>query len=124
MNDLLDRQKKIGITGLPQEGSQHLDTGSIDWQGGKAEGFYYKSLLQDQSNGIRSWLMKVDPGGFSPMHAHGEIEQIYVLEGSIYDQDKTYAQGQYVVRAPGTMHTTGSKTGAIVLLFYSSAKAG
>jgi anti-sigma factor ChrR (cupin superfamily) len=55
------------------------------------------------------------------MHAHNEIEQIYVLEGSFFDQDKTYTAGEYIVRAPGAMHTAGSDTGAVVLLFYSPA---
>ena len=50
-----------------------------------------------------------------------EFEQIYVLEGSLYDQDNTYQSGQFIIRAPGTMHTTGSENGAVVLLFYALA---
>jgi quercetin dioxygenase-like cupin family protein len=49
------------------------------------------------------------------------VEQIYVLEGTFYDQRKTYHAGEYIVRAPGAMHTAGSDTGALVLLFYSPA---
>ena len=65
--------------------------------------------------------MKVDPGAFSPLHAHEEIEQIYVLEGQFYDQAKTYGPGDFIVRAPGAMHSAGSEEGAVVLLFYSPA---
>ena len=66
--------------------------------------------------------MKVDAGAFSPMHAHDDIEQIYVLEGSFYDQDKTYGPGDYVIRAPGALHSAGSEEGAVVLLVYSPAR--
>ena len=63
--------------------------------------------------------MQVDAGAFSPMHAHEEIEQIYVLQGSFYDQEHNYGPGDFIVRAPGAMHTAGSVDGAVVLLFYS-----
>ena len=65
--------------------------------------------------------MKVDAGAFSPPHAHDELEQIYVLEGSLYDQHVNYQAGEFIVRAPGSMHSAGSETGALVLLFYSPA---
>jgi len=76
-------------------------------------------LMEDACTGLRTWLMKVEPGAFSAPHAHDEVEQIYVLEGSFYDQQKTYGAGEYIVRPPGAMHTAGSDTGAVVLLFYS-----
>ena len=65
--------------------------------------------------------MKVDPGAFSPTHAHDDVEQVYVLEGSFYDQDKTYGPGAFIVRAAGALHSAGSDDGALVLLFYSPA---
>jgi len=77
--------------------------------------------LEDAEKGIRTWLMKVEPGAYSPMHDHSEVEQIYVLEGTFYDQDQTYGPGDYIIRAAGAMHTAGSKDGAVVMLFYSAA---
>ena len=77
--------------------------------------------MEDQQAGVRTWLMKVEAGAFSPPHAHDQIEQIYVLEGSFYDQDKTCGPGEYIVRAMGAMHSAGSENGALVLLFYSPA---
>lgn len=77
--------------------------------------------MHDEQAGIRTWLMKVDAGAFSPLHAHDEIDQIYVLQGSFYDQHKTYDTGEYIVCAAGKMHSAGSAAGALVLLFYSPA---
>ena len=106
---------------LPKSGSIKLDTNRVEWSQGSNSGFHYKQLMEEHVASQRTYLMKVDAGAFSPMHAHEEIEQIYVLEGSLYDQDKTYQSGQFIARAPATMHTTGSKSGAVVLLFYAPA---
>ena len=98
---------------LPKSGSINLDTNQVEWSQGSRSGFHYKELVDERV--ARTYLMKVDAGAFSPMHAHEEFEQIYVLEGSLYDQDNTYQSGQFIVRAPATMHTTGSESGAVVL---------
>lgn len=106
---------------LPKSGSINVDTNQLEWSQVGNSGFHYKQLMEEHVASQRTYLMKVDAGAFSPMHAHEEIEQIYVLEGSLYDQDNTYQAGRFIVRAPGTMHTTGSKNGAVVLLFYAPA---
>ena len=101
-----------------------LKSSEIPWQSSDAPGFWVKPLIEDDHQGIRTWLMKVDPGAFSDMHGHSEYEQIYVLEGAFYDQDHEYCPGDFIVRAPGALHTAGSKEGAVVLLFYSPAPTG
>ena len=105
--------------GLPAGESVSVDVANDAWQGCGVDGFWIKPLLQDEQAGLRTWLMKVDAGAFSDLHAHDEIEQVYVLEGSFYDQHKTYRAGEYILRAPGALHSAGSESGAVVLLFYS-----
>jgi anti-sigma factor ChrR (cupin superfamily) len=119
MSELFSRQSQTGLNGLPRADSLVFDSSLIDWQDCGAEGFRIKPLLEDGKQGIRTWLMKVDAGAYSPPHAHEEFEQIYVLEGSFYDQDNTYGPGEFIVRAPQAMHSAGSETGALVLLFYA-----
>ena len=121
MIEIFNGQSLAKIPGLPQSGSLDFDSKQIDWQDCGAEGFLIKPLMEDKQAGVRTWLMKVEAGAFSPLHAHDETEQIYVLEGSFYDQDKTYGPGEYIVRAAGAMHSAGSENGALVLLFYSPA---
>lgn len=118
MNEIFSRQSTAGQVELPRTDSVDINSNQIDWQECGAEGFQIKPLVEDRATGIRTWLMKVDSGAFSPLHAHEEVEQIYVLEGSFYDQEKTYLVGDFIVRAPGAMHTAGSVDGAVVLLFY------
>jgi len=123
MSEVFVRQAQMGLVGLPPAASLDFDSKQIDWQECGAQGFRIKPLLEDTQAGLRTWLMQVDAGAFSPLHAHDEVEQIYVLEGSFYDQDKTYHPGEFIVRAPGAMHSAGSVDGAVVLLFYSPASS-
>lgn len=111
--------KAGGIVG-PVVGSLRYVSASADWQPTESKGFWTKPLFADSERGERTLLMKVDPGAWSPMHSHpGELEQIYVLEGSFYDQDTTMHAGDYCCRAPDAPHEAGSKDGAIVLLLYT-----
>ena len=108
-----------GIVG-PVMGSKRYASASADWQPTEAKGFWMKPLFEDAERGEKTMLMKVDPGAWSPMHTHpGELEQIYVLEGSFYDQDATMGPGDYCCRTPDAAHEAGSKDGAIVLLVYT-----
>jgi len=103
----------------PAEGTLVSRTGTDDWQDSGSDGFLVKPLHEDAATGRRTWLMKVDPGAWSPPHAHDEFEEIYVIDGSFYDGENTYHAGDFAIRAPGAMHEAGSKTGATVLLVYS-----
>jgi len=112
-----------GLTGVAERATRDFDSNAVDWQECGEDGFWIKPLFEDAGSGMRTWLMKVDAGAFSPLHAHEEFEQVYVIEGSFYDQDKTYAAGEFILRAPGAMHSAGSRDGAVMLLFYHPAQA-
>jgi anti-sigma factor ChrR (cupin superfamily) len=100
--------------------SASVATNQQDWQSAGVEGFWIKPLYENDQCKQRTWLMKVDAGAWSPAHAHDELEQILVLEGSFYDEEKSYGPGDFILRAPGAMHTAGSEQGAIVMLVYTS----
>jgi len=118
MNEMFINPKTSGLSSLPVDASAHIDAKQLCWQKCGADGFLIKPLLEINGQAIRTWLMKVEAGAYSPPHAHEEIEQIYVLEGSFYDDEKTYRAGEFIVRAAGAMHTAGSEDGALVLLIY------
>ncbi len=119
MSESFAAQTKSGLGALPKQGSLLVDSNASDWVETESDGFLVKSLLEDEHAGISICLMKVDAGAFAPLHAHEDVEQIYVIEGSFYDQEKTYGPGEYIVRAAGAMHSTGSKDGAVIMLIYS-----
>jgi anti-sigma factor ChrR (cupin superfamily) len=63
-------------------------------------------------------LIKLDPGAHLPMHKHPELEQAFVLEGSMADHDGKCSAGEYVWRKAGSFHENASETGAVVLAIY------
>ena len=124
MSEIFKATKKAAALKLPVSESLMLKSEEMPWQESSAPGFWVKPLIEDESQGILTWLMRVDAGAFSEMHGHSEYEQIYVLEGSFYDQEHVYGPGDFIVRAPGALHTAGSEEGAVVLLFYSPKPNG
>jgi anti-sigma factor ChrR (cupin superfamily) len=117
--EIFKTAEKVAGLGTPELGSLYLSTTGQEWQYGGADGFWIKKLWQNADDSARTWLMKVEAGASAPMHAHDEVEQIYVLEGSFYDHERTVTAGDFIVRAAGAMHESGSKTGAVVLLIYT-----
>ncbi|GIK95866.1 MAG: hypothetical protein BroJett029_00750 [Alphaproteobacteria bacterium] len=109
-----------GVNMPPRSGSSYVDPDRQDWQPTDAAGFWIKPLYENPARGERTCLMKVDPGAFYPVHDHpGEWEQIYVLEGAFYDDQRELEAGAYACRSPGAPHLSGSKEGAVILLVYS-----
>jgi anti-sigma factor ChrR (cupin superfamily) len=109
-----------GTVTRPDGGSLVARPAASEWQADGATGFSYKPLFEDPGTGLRTVLMKVDAGALAPPHAHDNLEQVYVLEGEFHDEYRTYGPGDFIVRAPGAIHTGGSDSGALVLLVYSN----
>jgi anti-sigma factor ChrR (cupin superfamily) len=53
------------------------------------------------------------------LHAHAEVEQIYVIEGDFFDDDASYGPGDFLLRMPGAMHRAGSENGCTMLIVYA-----
>ena len=66
------------MTTLPISGSIKM-TGD-GWKPGKRSGETNLALIDDP-RGYRTMVTKIAPGPLGEMHAHDEIEQIYVIEG-------------------------------------------
>ena len=104
------------MTRLPHSGSIKIE--ASDWQAGERPGERVRSLVDDP-RGYRTMLMKIAPGPLGVMHAHAEIEQIYVMDGDFFDDDASYGPGDFVLRMPGAMHRAGSKNGGTMLIVYA-----
>ena len=55
----------------------------MPWEKTRYEGVETKTLLVDRKTGVLTLLMKMAPGARLPDHQHVEIEQTYVLQGSL-----------------------------------------
>jgi anti-sigma factor ChrR (cupin superfamily) len=104
------------MTSLPDHGSSKI--GAQDWLPGERPGELIRSLIDDP-RGYRTMMMKIEPSPLGILHAHREIEQIYVIEGDFFDDDAHYRAGDFAVRMPGTMHRAGSETGCLMMIVYT-----
>jgi quercetin dioxygenase-like cupin family protein len=99
-------------------GSTYVKPQDMDWVPTRFAGVSIKVLYEDKEKGEMTCLLKWAPGTSLPMHKHPEIEQTYVLEGSLYDHDGICRAGEYVWRRVGSFHETHSDEGAVLLAIY------
>ena len=66
--------------------STFVDVAHMAWTPSKFPGVDVKILYQDETTGMLTVLTRMVPGSFIPLHVHTDIEQTYVLEGSLEDE--------------------------------------
>ena len=101
--------------------SSYMSAVAKDWEPAGGDGFWVKRLYEDQERGERTWLMRMDAGAYSPPHSHEEFEQVYVLDGSFYDDDRLVKAGEFCARSPGAVHSAASDHGALMIVIYTKA---
>lgn len=99
-------------------GSTYVKPQLLEWQKTQFDKVWLKVLYENKEKGESTVLVKLEPGAHLPYHKHPELEQAYVLEGSMYDHDGICSAGEYVWRQPGSLHENHSDTGAVVLAVY------
>ncbi len=109
------------IAPLASAMSDYMSGVDANWEPTDTDGFWVKRLYEDDSRGECTWLMRIDAGASAPSHAHEAFEQVYVLDGSFYDDDRLVKAGEFCARSPGAVHSTTSDEGAVVLVIYTKA---
>ncbi|GMV31808.1 MAG: hypothetical protein AMXMBFR59_39330 [Rhodanobacteraceae bacterium] len=98
--------------------SRYVEVEGLPWKPTPTPGVDMKVLLQDKETGLLTALFRWQPGTELPLHEHVEIEQTFVLEGSIVDEEGEVRKGDYVWRPAGNRHIARSPNGALVLSFF------
>jgi anti-sigma factor ChrR (cupin superfamily) len=99
---------------LATERSTYLDVEKIDWEPTRFPGVFIKKLYEDASGKATS-LTKMDKGAVLPDHRHVGIEQSFVLQGTLVDDDGACTAGNFVWRRAGSVHKAWTPDGCIVL---------
>ena len=98
-------------THCSRSGSSAPGSSSFHWAAERAcPTRYYDS-------GITTALFKLEPGAVVPLHEHTALEQTYVIEGSLEDQECKCGPGQFVWRPAGNQHEAVAPSGAVLLGF-------
>ena len=101
---------------LPVLASRFVDVASLPWQKSRYDGIETKTLLVDKSSGLLTMLMKMAPGAKLPDHEHVEIEQSWILEGSLECGEGSCTAGNFVWRPAGSRHDAWAGQDGVVLL--------
>jgi anti-sigma factor ChrR (cupin superfamily) len=104
---------------LPPLASRFVDVERLPWERTRYPGVETKTLLVDRKSGLLTLLMKMAPGARLPDHEHVEIEQTYVLEGSLLCGEGECKQGEFVWRPAGSRHEAwaGPQGGLMLAMF-------
>jgi anti-sigma factor ChrR (cupin superfamily) len=104
--------------GLSALASRYVDVDQLAWTPTRWPGIDLKVLMEDKQTGLLTALTRFAPGAVLPDHEHVEIEQTYVIEGSLIDAEGEAKAGQYVWRPAGSRHDAHSPDGCVVLSFF------
>jgi anti-sigma factor ChrR (cupin superfamily) len=103
---------------LAELASRYVDVANLPWMPSKFPGIEIKVLMEDEASGLLTALFRWAPGSRLPLHEHVEIEQTYVLDGSIEDDEGEVTAGNFVWRPAGSRHEARSPNGALILAFF------
>ena len=105
-------------TELGSLASRYISVDELPWKPTGHAGVEMKVLFEDKESGLLTALFRWQPGSELPLHEHVEVEQTFVLEGSVADDEGEVRKGDYVWRPKGNRHLARSPNGALVLSFF------
>jgi anti-sigma factor ChrR (cupin superfamily) len=98
--------------------SRYVDVDSLPWKPTPCPGIDVKILLEDKESGLLTALFRWQAGAELALHEHVEVEQTFVLQGSLVDEEGEVTAGNYVWRPKGNRHIARSPHGALVLSMF------
>ena len=105
--------------GLDALASRYVDVERLPWESTRFEGVTMKRLMEDADTGMLTTLVRMQPGAGLPHHEHVDIEQTWVLEGSLVDSEGEVHAGNFVWRPGGSRHQVVAPNGALLLSFFT-----
>lgn len=106
------------LNALPPLASRYVQVDELPWKPTGFPGIDMKVLLREEETGLLTALFRWQPGAVLPLHEHVEIEQTWVLEGSIVDAEGATTTGNFSWRPKGNQHRATAPDGALVLCFF------
>jgi anti-sigma factor ChrR (cupin superfamily) len=97
--------------------SRFIDTEQLPWIE-TSPGSRMKVIYHDPETDMLTILAKLEPGAGIPPHVHEDLEQTFVLEGSLVDDEGTCTAGNFVIRAKGSRHSPVAPNGCTMLVFF------
>ena len=97
--------------------SRFIETDTVPWIE-NAPGHKSKVIYYDPKTEMLTIISKLEPGAGIREHTHEDLEQTYVLEGSLVDDEGECTAGNFVIRAKGSRHAPRAPNGCTMLVFF------
>ena len=97
--------------------SRFIETDTVPWIE-NAPGHKSKVIYYDPKTEMLTIISKLEPGAGIREHTHEDLEQTYVLEGSLVDDEGECTAGNFVIRAKGSRHSPTAPNGCTMLVFF------
>ena len=104
--------------GLSMLSTRYLEVEKLPWANTAYDGIKIKILFKDSQSGAMTALFRWQAGAKLPMHEHTDIEQSYVLKGSLCDFEGECKIGDYAWRPAGSKHEAWSPNGCLLLAIF------
>jgi anti-sigma factor ChrR (cupin superfamily) len=97
--------------------SRFIETDALPWIE-NAPGHKSKVIHYDPKTEMLTIISRLEPGAGIREHTHEDMEQTYVLEGSLVDDEGECTAGNFVIRAKGSRHAPTAPNGCTMLVFF------
>src|SRR5437899_7738298 len=120
---MLEEETMAEASSLSALASRFIETESVPWIE-TAPGNKMKVIYHDPATGMLTILAELSPGAGIPQHVHEDLEQTFVLEGSLVDDEGECTAGNFVIRAKGSRHAPTAPNGCKMLVFFLKPTVG
>jgi anti-sigma factor ChrR (cupin superfamily) len=103
--------------------SRFITTDEVPWVE-STPGNKMKVIYHDPATGLLTILSRLEPGCGIPAHVHEDLEQTYVIEGSLVDDEGECTAGNFVIRPKGSRHSPTAPNGCTMLVFFLKPTEG
>ena len=103
--------------------SRFIETESVPWIE-TTPGNKMKVIYHDPTTDMLTILARLEPGAGIPAHVHEDLEQTFVLEGSLVDAEGECTAGNFVIRTKGSRHAPSAPKGCTMLVFFLKPTVG
>ena len=116
-------QERLARSVGPHPGTAALPWSEPEWED-VAPGISCKLLATDTEKHMVSMLVRLAPGGEYPPHTHAGLEELHLLDGELWIDERKLRPGDYNRAEPGTSdRRVWSETGCTCVLMTSTRDA-
>jgi anti-sigma factor ChrR (cupin superfamily) len=89
---------------------------NVKWRKYTVAGISFANLYVDQEKREFTCLMRLEAGVEFPLHRHGGVEEVFMLEGDLEVEGELCHPGDYIRSFPNSIHGPVSHNGCLLLV--------